>query len=62
MLNDHTDDVLFIDGKMHKLDITMIEKVNASTWTLKTLEKGDRKFKNTKVELTFTIEDVRVLC
>ncbi len=29
LLNDHTDDVLFIDGKMHKLDITMVEKVNA---------------------------------
>ena len=61
--SDSTDDSIYLDGKLFKLDPTVVEKVDNTTWKF-TSFRGDKnmvKFEKNSVDLTFKIDDVSTL-
>lgn len=55
-LHEATDDALFIDGKLFKLDATVVDKVNEKKWKFRTYQKS-WKFAQNSIDLVFDIED-----
>lgn len=54
-----TDDSIYVDGKLYKLDPTVVEKVSEKKWTFKSF-RGDKslvKFPKNAMDLIFTIDN-----
>jgi len=51
-----TDDAFWVNGKLYKLDATVVEKVSDKVWKFKTYEK-EQKHKGNRIDLTYEIED-----
>ena len=55
-----TDDAMFLNGKLYKLDATIVEKVSDKVWKFRTYDK-DQKYAKNWIDLTYEIEDTHYI-
>ncbi|CAI2371273.1 unnamed protein product [Moneuplotes crassus] len=49
-------DAIWIDDKIYKLDSIVVDKVNDTTWTLKSYVSKGQKYPKNKIDLTFKVD------
>lgn len=55
-----TDDAIFVNGILYKLDATIVKKINEKKWSFITHDQN-KKFVKNSINLTFEIEDTHTI-